>query len=288
MNIFKKKSYFSVSGTEEKKKTEKNKKSQEPSIPDGMWIKCNTCKNIIYKKEVTEFKLCPNCGAHFRMSPAERIKIICDEGSFKELDADMSTKNPMNYPDYDKVIKKAKAKSGIKEGVVTGECTIGGFKTVIAIMDSHFMMGSMGSVVGEKITRAIEYSTENELPIIIFTTSGGARMQEGIVSLMQMAKTSAAIAKHDEAGLLYISVITNPTTGGVTASFAMLGDIIISEPGAILGFAGRRVIENTINQKLPEDFQSAEFMLEKGFVDDIVDRKNLKNYLSRVLKLHGI
>ena len=144
---------FRSSGTEEKKKTEKNKKSQEPSIPDGMWIKCNTCKNIIYKKEVTEFKLCPNCGAHFRMSPAERIKIICDEGSFKELDADMSTKNPMNYPDYDKVIKKAKAKSGIKEGVVTGECTIGGFKTVIAIMDSHFMMGSMGSVVGEKIDR---------------------------------------------------------------------------------------------------------------------------------------
>ena len=155
-------------------------------------------------------------------------------------------------------------------------------------MDSNFMMGSMGSAVGERITRIIEYATQNKLPLIIFTASGGARMQEGIISLMQMAKTSAAIAKHDEAGLLYISVITNPTTGGVTASFAMLGDIIISEPGAILGFAGRRVIENTINQKLPEDFQSAEFMLEKGFVDDIVDRKNLKNYLSRVLKLHGI
>ena len=150
------------------------------------------------------------------------------------------------------------------------------------------MMGSMGSAVGERITRIIEYATQNKLPLIIFTASGGARMQEGIISLMQMAKTSAAIAKHDEAGLLYISVITNPTTGGVTASFAMLGDIIISEPEAILGFAGRRVIENTINQKLPEDFQSAEFMLEKGFVDDIVDRKNLKNYLSRVLKLHGI
>ncbi|MEI3233265.1 MAG: acetyl-CoA carboxylase carboxyltransferase subunit beta [Intestinibacter bartlettii] len=161
-------------------------------------------------------------------------------------------------------------------------------KVATAIMDSNFMMGSMGSAVGERITRIIEYATQNKLPLIIFTASGGARMQEGIISLMQMAKTSAAIAKHDEAGLLYISVITNPTTGGVTASFAMLGDIIISEPGAILGFAGRRVIENTINQKLPEDFQSAEFMLEKGFVDDIVDRKNLKNYLSRVLKLHGI
>lgn len=286
MNIFKKKSYFSVSGTEEKKKTEKNKKSQEPSIPDGMWIKCNTCKNIIYKKEVTEFKLCPNCGAHFRMSPAERIKIICDEGSFKELDADMSTKNPMNYPDYDKVIKKAKAKSGIKEGVVTGECTIGGFKTVIAIMDSHFMMGSMGSVVGEKITRAIEYSTENELPIIIFTTSGGARMQEGIVSLMQMAKTVEAVGQHDEAGLLYVTVLTDPTTGGVTASFAMLGDIILAEPKALIGFAGQRVIQGTIHQKLPEGFQRAEFQLEHGFVDRIVNREDMRDELISILKLH--
>ena len=286
MNIFKKKSYFSVSGTEEKKKTEKNKKSQEPSIPDGMWIKCNTCKNIIYKKEVTEFKLCPNCGAHFRMSPAERIKIICDEGSFKELDADMSTKNPMNYPDYDKVIKKAKAKSGIKEGVVTGECTIGGFKTVIAIMDSHFMMGSMGSVVGEKITRAIEYSTENELPIIIFTTSGGARMQEGIVSLMQMAKTAEAVGQHDEAGLLYVTVLTDPTTGGVTASFAMLGDVILAEPGALIGFAGPRVIAQTIGQKLPEGFQRAEFLVEKGIIDGVVERQELKETVWKLLKIH--
>ena len=185
-------------------------------------------------------------------------------------------------------LKKAEQKSDLDEGVLCGVGNINSKKVATAIMDSNFMMGSMGSAVGERITRIIEYATQNKLPLIIFTASGGARMQEGIISLMQMAKTSAAIAKHDEAGLLYISVITNPTTGGVTASFAMLGDIIISEPGAILGFAGRRVIENTINQKLPEDFQSAEFMLEKGFVDDIVDRKNLKNYLSRVLKLHGI
>ena len=196
--------------------------------------------------------------------------------------------NPLEFPGYEEKLKKAEQKSDLDEGVLCGVGNINSKKVATAIMDSNFMMGSMGSAVGERITRIIEYSTQNKLPLIIFTASGGARMQEGIISLMQMAKTSAAIAKHYEAGLLYISVITNPTTGGVTASFAMLGDIIISEPGAILGFAGRRVIENTINQKLPEDFQSAEFMLEKGFVDDIVDRKNLKNYLSRVLKLHGI
>ena len=196
--------------------------------------------------------------------------------------------NPLEFPGYEEKLKKAEQKSDLDEGVLCGVGNINSKKVATAIMDSNFMMGSMGSAVGERITRIIEYATQNKLPLIIFTASGGARMQEGIISLMQMAKTSAAIAKHDEAGLLYISVITNPTTGGVTASFAMLGDIIISEPGAILGFAGRRVIKNTINQKLPEDFQSAEFMLEKGFVDDIVDRKNLKNYLSRVLKLHGI
>lgn len=196
--------------------------------------------------------------------------------------------NPLEFPGYEEKLKKAEQKSDLDEGVLCGVGNINSKKVATAIMDSNFMMGSMGSAVGERITRIIEYATQNKLPLIIFTASGGARMQEGIISLMQMAKTSAAIARHDEAGLLYISVITNPTTGGVTASFAMLGDIIISEPGAILGFAGRRVIENTINQKLPEDFQSAEFMLEKGFVDDIVDRKNLKNYLSRVLKLHGI
>lgn len=201
---------------------------------------------------------------------------------------EIKVKNPLEFSGYEEKLKKAEQKSDLEEGVLCGVGNINSKKVATAIMDSNFMMGSMGSAVGERITRIIEYATQNKLPLIIFTASGGARMQEGIISLMQMAKTSAAIAKHDEAGLLYISVITNPTTGGVTASFAMLGDIIISEPGAILGFAGRRVIENTINQKLPEDFQSAEFMLEKGFVDDIVDRKNLKNYLSRVLKLHGI
>ncbi len=259
----------------------------EPSIPDGMWIKCNTCKMIIYKKEVTEYKLCPSCGAHFRLSPAERIAITCDEGSFEEFDANMLPENPMGYPDYEKVVEKAQAKAGIKEGVITGRCKIDGQDTVIAIMDSHFMMGSMGSVVGEKVTRAVEAATKEKLPIVIFTTSGGARMQEGIISLMQMAKVSEALGRHDEAGLLYVTVLTDPTTGGVTASFAMLGDIILSEPKALIGFAGQRVIQGTIHQKLPEGFQRAEFQLEHGFVDRIVHREKLREELGKILKMHA-
>ena len=286
MNLFGKKNYISIENRERTKKVDKRKKA-EPSIPDGMWIKCNTCKAIIYKKEVTEYKLCPNCDAHFRMNPAERIAITCDEGSFEEFDQNMHPKNPMNYPEYDQVIKKAQDKSGIKEAVVTGRCTIHGQKTVLAIMDSHFMMGSMGSVVGEKITRAVEYATKHRLPIIIFTTSGGARMQEGIISLMQMAKVSEALGRHDAAGLLYVTVLTDPTTGGVTASFAMLGDIILSEPKALIGFAGQRVIKGTIHQDLPEGFQRAEFQLKHGFVDRIVHREKLRNELGKILRLHS-
>ena len=286
MNLFGKKNYISIENRERTKKVDKRKKA-EPSIPDGMWIKCNTCKALIYKKEVTEYKLCPNCDAHFRMNPAERIAITCDEGSFEEFDQNMHPKNPMNYPEYDQVIKKAQDKSGIKEAVVTGRCTIHGQKTVLAIMDSHFMMGSMGSVVGEKITRAVEYATKHRLPIIIFTTSGGARMQEGIISLMQMAKVSEALGRHDAAGLLYVTVLTDPTTGGVTASFAMLGDIILSEPKALIGFAGQRVIKGTIHQDLPEGFQRAEFQLEHGFVDRIVHREKLRNELGKILRLHS-
>ena len=240
-----------------------------------------------YKKEVTKYKLCPNCEAHFRMSPTERIAITCDEGTFEEFDAAMHPKNPMGYPDYDKVIEKAQKKAQITEGGVTGRCQIEGHDTVIAIMDSHFMMGSMGSVVGEKVTRAVEYATAHELPIIIFTTSGGARMQEGIISLMQMAKVSEALGRHDAAGLLYVTVLTDPTTGGVTASFAMLGDIILAEPKALIGFAGQRVIQGTIHQKLPEGFQRAEFQLKNGFVDRIVHREKMREELGRILKLHS-
>lgn len=287
MNLFNKKNYISLDPVTESKKVERRRKTKEPSIPDGMWIKCNTCKNIIYKKEVTEYKLCPSCGAHFRMSPSERIAIICDEGSFQEFDAGMTPKNPMEYPDYDQIVKKAQQKAGITEGVVTGRCQILGQDTVMAVMDSHFVMGSMGSVVGEKVTRAVEYATEHKLPVIIFTTSGGARMQEGIISLMQMAKVSEAIGRHDDAGLLYVTVLTDPTTGGVTASFAMLGDIILAEPKALIGFAGQRVIAGTIHQKLPEGFQRAEFQQDHGFVDRIVHRERLREELGMILRLHS-
>ncbi len=286
MNLFKK-NYFSLEGNEDKRKSDRRRKRNEPSIPDGMWIKCNTCKSIIYKKEVTEYKLCPSCGAHFRMSPKERIAITCDEGSFIEFDSNMRPKNPMKYPGYDEVIEKAQKKSEIPEAVVTGYGKIDGYEAVFAIMDSHFIMGSMGSVVGEKITRAVEYAVTYRLPLIIFTTSGGARMQEGIMALMQMAKVSSALARHNEAGLLYITVLTDPTTGGVTASFGMLGDIILSEPKALIGFAGQRVIQGTIHQKLPEGFQRAEFQLEHGFVDRIVPRLKLKDELATILKLHS-
>ena len=286
MNLFGKKNYISLEKPETRR-PERRMKSKEPSIPDGMWIKCNSCKNIIYKKEVTEYKLCPSCGAHFRMTPAERFAITCDEGSFQEFDADMIPENPMEYPDYDKIIEKAQDKTKLREAVVTGRCRIEGHNAVIAIMDSHFMMGSMGSVVGEKVTRAVEYATAHELPIIIFTTSGGARMQEGIISLMQMAKVSEALGRHDAAGLLYVTVLTDPTTGGVTASFAMLGDIILAEPKALIGFAGQRVIQGTIHQKLPEGFQRAEFQLKNGFVDRIVHREKMREELGRILKLHS-
>jgi len=289
MNLFKKKNYIPIGSSSQYKRPmhpEAQPDADSPMIPDGLWVKCRHCSGTIYKKEMDAYQLCPKCGGHFRIGAKERISITCDEGSFEELDAKMKAKNPMGYPDYEGVLNKAREKSGILDGVITGLCSIGGYRCVIAVMDSNFMMGSMGSVVGEKITRAIEKSTELGLPVIIFTTSGGARMQEGIISLMQMAKTAAAVRKHSDAGLLYVTVITDPTTGGVSASFASLGDIIIAEPKAIIGFAGRRVIEGTINEKLPEDFQSAEFQLEHGFIDKIVDRREMKKTLAAILRLH--
>ncbi len=291
MKLFKKKNYIPIGRTvlrNDTVNTEEPKVQDEPIIPDGMWVKCRFCGALIYKKEMDEFKICPKCGGHFRISAKERLAITCDEGTFEEFDADMTSKNPMGYPDYDKLIAKMQAKTGLKEAVVTGKCRINGYETVIAVMDSNFMMASMGSVVGEKITRAVEYASENNLPVVIFTASGGARMQEGIISLMQMAKTSAAVRRHSDKGLLYLTVMTDPTTGGVSASFANLGDIILAEPKATIGFAGRRVIEGTINEKLPDDFQSAEFQLHHGFVDRIVERKDMKDAISAVFKLHGI
>ncbi len=258
------------------------------TVPDGMFQRCPKCKKAVYKKDIEQgLNSCPDCGNHFRLTAKERIEITCDEGSFVEFEANLVNENPLSFPGYDEKRAKYAKDSGIEEAVVTGTCEISGNKSVICIMDSSFMMGSMGRIVGEKITLAIENAIANKLPFIIFTASGGARMQEGIISLMQMAKVSGALAKLSNAGLLYVTVLTDPTTGGVTASFAMLGDIILAEKGALIGFAGQRVIEQTIQQKLPEGFQTAEFLLEHGFVDSVVDRKNLKDTLSTILKIHA-
>ena len=269
-------------------KTEKRIKNEKASdMLIGKWIKCDNCKEILYKEDVhNNFSVCPNCGKHFRISARRRIKQIADEGSFVEIGADILTKDPLKFEGYLKKVEALKEKTKIEEAVKCGTCKINGEEVVIAVMDGNFMMGSMGEAVGERITLAIETSIEKRLPLIIFCVSGGARMQEGIVSLMQMAKTSSALARHDDAGLLYISVLTDPTTGGVTASFASLGDIIIAEPNALIGFAGPRVIEQTIRQKLPEGFQRAEFLLEHGFVDKIVERKDMKETLYKMLKMH--
>lgn len=258
----------------------------EPNAPEGLFEKCPSCGKIIYQKWLGDFKSCPNCSFLHRMSAWERIEMICDEGTFKELDKDILSANPIDYPDYNKTIEKAKTNSGINEAVITGFCEINGNKLFIGVMDSNFMMGSMGSVVGEKITRLFEKAIEEKMPVVLFTCSGGARMQETIISLMQMAKVSCAVRKHSEEGLLYITVITDPTTGGVTASFAMQGDIILAEPNSLVGFAGRRVIEQTLNEVLPKDFQSSEFLQECGFIDRIVDRKDLKHILGKILEMH--
>jgi len=260
----------------------------KPYIPDELWVKCPVCKNVMLSSDLEDnYKVCMKCGYHFRIPARQRIEMTVDEGTFSEFDADMMSSNIIDFPEYTRKLKNAKINSGENESVITGICEIGGQKTVIAVMNSQFMMGSMGTVTGEKITRAFEYASENRLPVVIFTVSGGARMQEGILSLMQMAKTSGAVKLHSDKGLLYITVLTDPTTGGVTASFAMEGDIILSEPHALIGFAGPRVIEQTIRQKLPKDFQSAEFLLEKGFVDAVVERKDMKNTLAKLLKLHS-
>lgn len=285
-NLFKKEKYITVHPSV-LNELNMPKDSSRPCIPDGMWVKCKKCGQILYKKDLeSNLMVCSHCGYHFRISAQERIELIADKDTFKEFDINIETTNPINFNGYLDKIDKLKDYTGLKEAVVTGRCKINGNKAIICVMDSNFMMGSMGSVVGEKITRAFEKAVELKLPVIVFTTSGGARMQEGMFSLMQMAKTSAAVAKHSEAGLLYITVLTDPTTGGVTASFAMLGDIIIAEPEALVGFAGKRVIEQTIRQELPEGFQRAEFLLEHGFIDKIVPRKQLKNVLALFLAIH--
>lgn len=262
--------------------------NNQVNIPRNLLFKCPRCQNVVFAEEFeANLKVCPKCGYHSRIGARERLKSIADENSFVELDASLSSVNPIGFPDYAEKVKKLQKQTGLKEAVITGTCAINGQKTAIGIMDSTFMMASMGSAVGEKITRAFEYATANRLPVVLFTASGGARMQEGIFSLMQMAKTSGAAALHSDVGLLYITVLTDPTTGGVTASFASLGDIIIAEPKILVGFTGRRVIEDTIRQRLPDEFQSAEFLLEHGFVDMIVSRREMKGTLSKLLALHA-
>lgn len=258
-----------------------------PFIPDDLLVKCPSCGEKIYK-EIIEDNLyrCTACDYHFRINSIERIKITVDEGTFEEIDEKMVSVNTLNYPGYEKKISNYQKKSDNYDGVRIGTGLIDGKKVVLGVMDSTFMMGSMGSVVGEKITRAIEMADKEKLPLVIFTASGGARMQEGIVSLMQMAKTSSALKRFSDNGGLYITVITDPTTGGVTASFATLGDIIIGEKGALFGFAGKRVIEQTIKQKLPDEFQSVEFLLEHGFIDTIASRSEIKDLISTILSIH--
>ena len=256
-------------------------------IPVGKWIKCDSCKEIIYKDLLNEtLNTCPNCGNYFRMHIAKRLKQIIDDNTYKEFDLKIDSTNPLNLEDYPKKLKSLRDRTGLEEAVTCGTGKINGENTVICIMDSGFLMGSMGAVVGEKITYAIEKAIEKRYPLIIFSVSGGARMQEGIISLMQMAKTTAALTKLHDAGILYISVLTDPTYGGVTASFASLGDIILSEPKAMIGFAGPRVIEQTIGEALPEGFQTAEFLLEHGFIDKIVERKDLKDTLYKLIKFN--
>lgn len=262
-------------------------KNSMPDIPDQMCISCSKCKSILLTGDLNEnARVCPKCGYHFRMNARQRIGLITDVDSFQEMDQDMRSKNIINFPNYDKKLWHARLESGENEAVVCGTARIGSFSCCLFVMEPYFMMGSMGTVVGEKITRLFEYATENDMPVVGFTVSGGARMQEGILSLMQMAKTSAAVKHHSDAGNLYVAVLTDPTTGGVTASFAMEADVILAEPGALIGFAGPRVIEQTMRQKLPPGFQTSEFLLEKGFVDEIVPRKQQKEYLTQLLSLH--
>lgn len=266
---------------------DRNQEKKEPSAPEGLWLKCPKCGEVVYRDDVKAHGyVCPKCEGYFRIGTRTRIRMVADTGTFQEWFTDLETENPLEYPGYEEKIANLQEKTKLHEAVTVGKCMVNGLETVLGVCDARFLMGSMGYVVGEKITRAFERATEEKLPVVLFTSSGGARMQEGIVSLMQMAKTSAAIRKHSEAGLFYLPILTDPTTGGVTASFAMLGDVILAEPGALIGFAGPRVIAQTIGQKLPEGFQRAEFLVEKGIIDGVVERQELKETVWKLLKIH--
>lgn len=271
------------------KKIKTRQEEKKVKIPEGLWVKCGNCKEIIYKKEVLRnLQVCPKCNYHFRISARERLKLLVDPNSFTEMDNDLTSSDPLNFKDsisYKDRLKKNSEITGLSDAVLSGTAKIRGIDVVVAVLDFYFMGGSMGSVVGEKIARAAEEALNRKLPLIIVSASGGARMQEGMFSLMQMAKTTAAVGKLKREGIPYISILSDPTFGGVSASFAMLGDIIIAEPRSLIGFAGPRVIEQTINQQLPENFQRAEFLLEHGLIDMVVDRKNLKDTVAKILRL---
>ena len=284
---FKKPSYIKVAAEDMKVEQEKKTKDTEPRVPEGLWIKCPKCGDMLYKEDViNNFYSCYKCDAYFRVRTKNRLRMVVDKHSFEEWDKELVGTNPLDFPGYEEKLAQTREKTKLGEAVTCGKAKIYGEEAVICVCDARFIMGSMGQAVGEKIARAFERATEEKLPVIVFCCSGGARMQEGMISLMQMAKTSAAIKRHSNAGLLYISMLTDPTTGGVTASFAMLGDIILAEPDALIGFAGQRVIEQTIGQKLPEGFQRAEFLLEHGFIDAIVKREELKDTLYKLLQMH--
>ena len=270
------------------KVTEKPVPKNQIDLPDGLFIECEQCHSALYQKALQEnLSVCPHCQFHFRLNANDRIRLVTDEGSFVEMDDTVTSKNPLSMPEYDQKLSISKKSTGHQEAFVCGQATIQGNQVALGVLDSFFMMGSMGSVVGEKITRLIEYAIQSSLPVVIFSASGGARMQEGILSLMQMVKTSAALKKLDQVKGLFISVLTHPTTGGVAASYASLGDIIVAEYGALIGFAGARVIKQTIQQDLPEGFQTAGFQLKHGQVDLVVERKNLKTTLIQLLRFHA-
>ena len=270
-----------------KKDNDNISKKGKVNVPDGLFTKCPKCSKMILTDELfLDNCVCHSCGYYFKIDAKTRISMVIDKDTFEEWDTGIEEKNPCDFEGYIQKTADLKSKTGLDEAIVTGKGKIDGKDTVIGVCDTRFLMGSMGKVVGEKLTRAFEKATQLKLPVIVFTCSGGARMQEGIVSLMQMAKTAEAVGQHDEAGLLYVTVLTDPTTGGVTASFAMLGDIILAEPKALIGFAGQRVIQGTIHQKLPDGFQRAEFQFEHGFVDRIVNREDMRDELISILKLH--
>ena len=263
-----------------------NQPQIKPEVPDELFSQCPGCKYTIYQKDLGSERICPHCGYTFRISAQERLALTIDMGTFLEMFKGIETQDPLNFPGYRKKLTLMREKTGLDEAVVTGTALIKGEKVALGIMDSNFIMASMGTVVGEKITRLFEYATAEKLPVVLFTASGGARMQEGIMSLMQMGKISAAVKRHSNAGFFYLTILTDQTTGGVTASFAMEGDIILAEPQSLVGFAGRRVIENTVREDLPEDFQKAEFLLEHGFVDAIIKRRELPDTIARLVRLH--